>query len=275
MDMNNIQVGWQYSPEQKFQPKPKLARGERSVNGGLWCVALLPLAGIVLESFAVDKYSGAVLWLTVIFMIFFGCRADFKQFELQHADDLDDTAQKSLAKAVWIPPLYLFRRDKILHAGATRSAVLVILTAAAFISNGFVQGLTVNEKTVPERLENTPVSVMNFDTDDDEKTVGKMLEGWFDDGAYECDCTHSGDIYELVYSGRHGKISAEVTLNVEHDGFIFKDITAEGITIGGEELKDDELKDMQKEIFLGDEAEEEESESSEKDEDSEEESEEE
>ncbi|SEK73943.1 hypothetical protein [Ruminococcus albus] len=257
MDLNNMQFSWQYSPEQKFQLKPRLARGERSVGGGLWCVALLPLAGIVLESFAVDKYSGAVLWLTVIFMIFFGCRADLKHYDLNNADVLDDTARKSLAKAVWIPPLYLYRRDKMRRAGATKCAVLVILTAAAIFSNGFVQGLTVNEKNVPDRLENTPVSVMGFDTSDDDKTVGKMLESWFDDGAYECDCTHSGDIYELVYSGRHGKISAEVTVNVEHDGFIFKDITAEGITIDGKELKDDELKDMQKEIFLGDEAEEE------------------
>ncbi|WP_294480301.1 hypothetical protein [uncultured Ruminococcus sp.] len=264
MDMNNMQFGWQYSPEQKFVFKPKLARGERSTGGGLWFVALIPLFGIVMESFAVDKYSGAVLWLSVIFMIFFGCHADLK-----HADDLDDAARQSLKKAVWIPPLYLYRRDKLRGAGKTKSIVLLILIVAAIFSNGFIQGLTVNENSLMERLDNTPVSVMNFKTSDDEKTVGKMLEGWFDDGKYECECTHSGDIYELVYSGKRDGKPAEVTVNVEHDGFVFKDITAEGITIGGEELKDDELKDMQKEIFLGDEAKEEEgSEAAEEDDDS-------
>jgi hypothetical protein len=267
MDMNDMKFSWQYSPEHKFEFKPKLARGERSVGGGLWCVALMPLAGIILEGFAVDKYSGAVLWLTVIVLIFFGCHAD-----LRHADDLDEATRQSLAKAVWIPPLYLYRRDKLRHTGTTKSIVLVILIAAAIFSNGFVQGLTVNENSVSERLENTPVSVMGFDTSDDEKTVGHMMESWFDNSAYECNCTHSGDIYELIYSGKHEGKPAEVTVNVEHDGFIFKDITAEGITIDGEELKDDELKDMQKKIFLGDEAEEEEPENA--DEESEDESEE-
>jgi hypothetical protein len=72
MDMNDMKFSWQYSPEHKFEFKPRLARGERSVGGGLWFVALIPLVGIILESFAVDKYSGAVLWLTVIVLLFFG-----------------------------------------------------------------------------------------------------------------------------------------------------------------------------------------------------------
>lgn len=269
MDMNNMQFSWQYSPDRKFVLRPKLARGERSTGGGLWFVTLIPLIGMLLESFAADKYSGAVLWLTVIFLMFFGCFADLK-----HADDLDDTARQSLAGAVWIPPLYLYRRDKLRSAGTTKSIVLVILIAAAIFSNGFVQGLAVNEDSLTQRLENTPVSVLGFKTSDDEKTVGHMLESWFDDGKYKSDCTHSGDIYAMVYSGKHEGKSAEVEVDVEHDGYVFKKITAEGVTLDSTELKDDELKETKEKIFLGDEAEEENAEEEKKD-DSEEESEEE
>lgn len=268
MDMNDMKFSWQYSPEHKFEFKPRLARGERSVGGGLWFVALIPLVGIILESFAVDKYSGAVLWLTVIVLLFFGCWADLK-----HADDLDEMTRENLSKVVIIPPLYLYRRDKLRGVGTTKSIVLVILIAAAIFSNGFVQGLTVNEKSIQERLENTPVSVLGYNTSDDEKTIGHMMESWFDKSAYECECTHSGDIYELVYSGKHEGKSAEVTVNVEHDGFVFKKIKAEGVKLDGVELEDDELKDTKKKIFLGDEAEEEETETA--DEESAEESEEE
>lgn len=253
MDINDMQQVWQYSSEQKFVIKPRLARGERSVGGGLWFITLLPLIGMVMESFAVDKYSGAVLWLMVIGLMFFGCYAD-----LRHADDLDDMTRQGLKKAVLIPPLYLYRRDKARGVGTTKGIVMGILMVAAFFSNGFVKGLTVDADSIIDRLEMTPVSVLGYKEPDDDKTIGSQLEGWFDDSKYESDCTHTGDIYAVTYSGTHEGKTAEITVNVEHDGYIFKDITPEGITLDGKELEDDELKDMQKTIFVGDEADDEE-----------------
>jgi hypothetical protein len=257
MDTNDIQYSWQYSPEQKSVLRPKLARGERSVGGGLWFVTLLPLIGMFMENFAVDKYSGAVLWLMVIGFMFFGCHAD-----LRHAYDLDEQAKQQLSKAVMIPPVYLYRRDKLRGVGGTKGIVMAILIAAAFFSNGFVQGLTVNKDSISERLENTYVETLGFETEDDEKTVGAQIKAWFDNGVYKSECTHSGDIYAVTYIGTHDSKPAEVTVNVEHDGFVFKDITAEGIKFDGKELEDDELEDMQEEIFLGDEADEDDSEES-------------
>ena len=225
-------------------PVPK---GERSPEGGAWCVTLLPLAGLWLQDLAVDKYSGAVLWLLVIVLIWAGCFADFKQIK----ERLTFEQAEKLKKVRIIPPLYIFKRDKLRTGEGYRGIVLGILMAAAVFGNGFTQGLKVNGDSVIKMLERTHVTTLdNFTSaQNSSATISEQLKEWFDDG-YKTSCTHKGEIFSVVFSGKHDGSPAEVTIDVRHDGFIFRSVRAASVELGERTYKDDELKKVLEKIFL-------------------------
>ncbi len=229
--------------------KRPLAKGERSAEGGAWCIVVMPVVGLFLEMFAKDRYSGAVLWLTVLMLILFGCIADHRQIseQLQPAD------RERLKEFIPIPPAYLFIRDKLIKGEPYRGIALAMLMAAAVFANGFTQGLMLNEDNIPEKLEKSSVMNLNNFSGTSENIIGEQLDGWFDDD-YETFCTHKGDTFTIAYRGMHDGKSAEVTIEVVHDGYTYQSIKAADVTIDGNALEGDERNDTIKKIFIGEEA---------------------
>ena len=224
-----------------------VAKGERSAEGGMWCVTVMPVAGLFMELFASNWITGAVLWALVIFLIWFGCFADLRQI----SGELDEASAARLRPLRMIPPAYICVRDKMRTGEYYRGIVLGILMAAAIVGNGFTQGLMVNEKSIPEKLKKSSVvSLSNFKGSSD-NIIGEQLDSWFD-GGYDTECTKSGTLFSTVYSGKHGGKSASVTIEIVHDGYAYRSIKATDVTIDGKKQEDDELRDTLKEIFIGD-----------------------
>ncbi|MBQ8966125.1 hypothetical protein [Ruminococcus sp.] len=235
--------------------KKPLAKGERSAAGGTWCTVLLPVAGLFLEIFAVDKFSGAALWLTVIVFIWLGCFADFKQI----SPDLSEDKRAKLKKLRFIPPVYLYVRESMTAGIRTKGLALAMLMAAAAFANGFTQGLLLDETNIPPKLEGAAVGNMD-DFKGSDSTIGDKLEAWFDEGKYDISCTHTGDIFSVTFSGTREGAEAAVTIDIEHDGFAYKEISPEKIVLGGSELDDEDFDKTLKEIFADETEESEESE---------------
>ena len=227
-------------------PKQRLQKGERSEIGGVWFICVLPLLGLVLEMFAVDRYSGAALWLSVIGMTYFGCFADLKHIRQFLTEDEYQRLKRSMA----VPFIYIARRDKIRTGEGYKGFVMAALAAAALFANGFTQGLILTPDKIQERLENSTVDILENFSGTSDATVSEQLELWFDDGEYEGEASKSGDDNILVFSGKHKGKAYEVTITVEHDGFAYKSIRATSVKLDGEELDEDEFKETIKGIFI-------------------------
>ena len=206
----------------------------------------MPVMGLFLELFAVDKYAGSALWLTVTVLIWFGCFADFAQ---QEADLGEDDAKK-LRRLRVLPPAYLFVRGRIRGSDSYKGIALGMLMLAAIFANGFTQGLMLNEKNMPDKIAAS--SVMNLEnfTGSSDNIIGEQLDGWFDDG-YETQCEHSGERFTIVFSGSRNGQPAEVGIAVVHDGFTYQSIKADTVKLDGKTLDEDERNDVLKEIFIG------------------------
>lgn len=226
--------------------KKPLAKGERSAEGGMWGVTVIPVAGLFMELYANDRYSGAALWLTVLILIWFGCYADFRQI----SPSLSEEKAEKLRKLLPIPPAYIFTRDEMRKGEGYRGVVLGILMAAAIFGNGFTQGLMINKNTLPDKLKNASVTALSNFRGTSDNVIGKQLTAWFDDG-YDTECSKDGSKFTIEYSGKHAEKSASVTIEVVHDGFAYKSLKAADVTIDGKKLDGDERRDALKEIFIG------------------------
>ena len=228
--------------EKPIRPKP--AKGERSAEGGVWCMMILPLAGLFLEMYAIDKYAGIALWLIVIIMIYVCGIMDYRQIK----DSLSAEKAEQLKKLLPIPPAYLFMRCKSTTGESYKGIVMGILLAAAMFSNGFVHGLMINEEKIIEAVEYSTASVFDNFSGQSDDVIEDSLKEWLGED-YTSACTRKGDVYTITFSGKHDGKPAEITVEVVHDGFVYKTVKTKTVKTDGKELEGDELKDTLYEIF--------------------------
>lgn len=239
----------QFLTPENYMPPPKkrLEKGERSNSGGVWFVTALPVIGLFLEIFAVDKYAGAVLWISVIVMMYLGCIADFRS--IRH--EVYESQEDKLKMLLIFPPAYLFYRDKARTGEGYKGLVLGVLIIAAAFSNGFTDGLALDEENMIPKIENAWVSELDNVNISSDYYIGERLDIWFDNG-FISDCTRSGDVFTIVFTGTHEEKDADVVIEVVHDGFAYQSIKAKGVVIDGKELEGDERIDALTDIFIDD-----------------------
>ncbi|MBO5448434.1 MAG: hypothetical protein J5994_03800 [Ruminococcus sp.] len=221
-------------------------------SGSIWFVCFLPLLGLFLENFAVSKWAGAFLWVSVIILMPVCCAADLRRIKKL---ETDGRSIKKLEKSVLLAPLYVYRREKYCMRETYKAIMLVVFSMAAVIMNGFTQGLSVHEGSVPVLLRNTYVQNLDNFSGSSQNVIGEQLEEYLGEDA-EWDCKKSGDVYTAVCSGVHNGKETEISFSVEHDGFTYIGCKVESISIDGEKLKDNEYSDALTEIFIPEAAEE-------------------
>lgn len=243
----NGNIGFLTSDNYTPPPKKRLKKGERSDSGGVWFVTALPVIGLFLEIFAIDKYAGIVLWVSVVVMIYYGCIADLRSI----GHEFYESDEEKLRALLFFPPAYLYKRDKLRTGEGYKGIVLAVLTAAALFANGFSQGAALNEENIIPRIENSWVEDLDNFSGSSEDIVSERLESWFDE-EYRSECSRSGEVFSIVFSGTHGGKSAEITIKVVHDGFAYRSLKASGVTIDGVKQEGDDLKNALTEIFISD-----------------------
>lgn len=170
-------------------------------SGSIWFVCFLPLLGLFLENFAVSKWAGAFLWVSVIILMPVCCAADLRRIKKL---ETDGRSIKKLEKSVLLAPLYVYRREKYCMRETYKAIMLVVFSMAAVIMNGFTQGLSVHEGSVPVLLRNTYVQNLDNFSGSSQNVIGEQLEEYLGEDA-EWDCKKSGDVYTAVCSGVHRK----------------------------------------------------------------------
>lgn len=218
---------------------------ERSEGGGLWFVVLLPLIGLALQSFAVSKWAGLYLWAMMIAALFISTLLDYKCVVKNHPE----TDFSPIKKWIWLAPVYVFKREKLLGHETYKAFLLGGLMIAAISMNNFMTSTKITAEDMPEMIEDTPVSVLDNFSGNSPDYIGDRLSLWLGE-EYESECTKEGDTFTAVFSGIHEGKQASVEIEVVHDGFVYKSVKVSTITMDGKKLEDDDFKDTLKEIFI-------------------------
>lgn len=222
---------------------------ERSEGGGLWFVVLLPLIGLALQSFAVSKWAGIYLWAMMIAALIISSFLDYRCVTQNHIE-IDFTQIK---KWIWLAPVYVYKREKLLGHETYKAFLLGGLMLAAISMNNFMTSTRITADNIPEMIEDSPVSVLDNFSGNSSDYIGDRLSLWLGE-EYESECTKEGDTFTSVFSGVHEGKQASVEIEVVHDGFVYKTVKVSAITMDGEKLEDGDFKDTLKEIFIPDES---------------------
>lgn len=251
----NNNAGFNYVPRGRYggnmpyRPAPLVNdTGERSLKGGIWFVVLLPAIALYIQSIAVSKWAGYFLWATVIVAEIIACVMDRRAL----AEAMQGFDTSSLKKWVWLPPMYVYKREKFIGKEGLKALMLMIFTIAAIFGNGFVLGKQVNEDSITEIIESATVSSFTNLYTTSDNVVYDRLTSYL--GKYTSEVEKAGDEYTLTFTGEHDGKPAAVTVKVIHDGFVYVDCLAEGVTLDGKALEGDDLTAALKEIFIPEEA---------------------
>ncbi len=212
-------------------------------NGIIWYICILPLLALFLENYASSKWAGIFLWTAAVVMLIFSCCYDCKKLE---KSGLDTTAVRGW---VWLAPVYVFRREKMLGRETYKGIMLTVFCLAALSMNGFVQGMSVNEDSLPEIVANSYVQNLDNFSGVSSNIIGEQLEEYLGEDI-DWDCTKKGDIYTLTCTGKHDDKEVVVAFEVKHDGFAFLGCRVSEIRSAGESLEDEDFKNALLEIMI-------------------------
>lgn len=223
-----------------FAQQPVRPKAE---NGIIWYICFLPLLALFLENYAANKWAGIFLWAATAVMLIISCCYDCKRLEKGEIDT------SSIRGWVWFAPVYVYRREKMLGRETYKGIMLAVFLLAALFMNGFVKGLSVDEDSLPEMIENSYVQNLDNFSGVSSNIIGKQLEEYL---GKDCkwDCTKKGDIYTVVCTGKHGKKNISVSFEVEHDGFAFLGCEVSEISSDGEKLEGEDFKKVLAEIMI-------------------------
>ena len=215
-------------------------------SGLVWYAAVLPLLGLFLENFAMNKYHGFMIWGIVLFMRPLCCLLDRRV--LREAGT--DTGPAALAL---LPTVYLFKRCFALRHNNAIVIVCLISFSYGVIGNGFTLGLTLDEDRLLNAVRNQSVtSIEPLKKETADESISDALERTCDSISWEM--TRSGDVRTVTASAVQKTTGDKLvlTFSVTHDGFTYLDYSFESVTKNGEQLKGDDEKELLKAILLAD-----------------------
>lgn len=215
----------------------------KTENGIIWYICILPLLALFLENYATSKWAGIFLWAATVIMLIFSCRYDCKKLEKA---EIDTSAVRGW---VWLAPAYVFKREKMLGRETYKGIMLTVFCLAALVMNGFVQGLRINEDSLPDIVANSYVQNLDNFSGISSNIIGEQLEEYLGEDA-DWECTKKGDVYTAVCTGRHEGKKIQVVFEVEHDGFAFLGCRVSEIRSEGEKLEDEDFNNTLAEIMI-------------------------
>ena len=219
-------------------------------NGRIWYAAILPYLGLMLESFASNKWIGLALWLAIILLCVFSCARDEKQLRSLGISNL------WLYKSRFCPPVYIYRRSDALHQSKSSFVVFIISLIFAITSNGFSVSLQMNDEDFIDSIKQEYTSSIE---DLDKNGVNNQIEKRIDEFALEgtVEWSYSADdSYKYVtvsgicnYQSKSNQ-RFEIIFRLDCDGYTIKEKQIVKAALGGVELKDAEKNEFLQKIFI-------------------------
>lgn len=219
-------------------------------NGYIWYTCCLPALGLFLENYAISKWAGIFLWAGVIVMMIFCCFLDFKQVKKLVENSQGGYSLGRLKKWIIFPPMYIYVRQKYcMMSSGVMMTMIIVFSFSAIFSNGFFQGLSVTESSMPELLQNSYVQSLDNFSGYSNNMIGEQIQYYLGNSAV-WDCTKEKDVFTVMCSGRHENQRVEIYFLVEFDGFSYQAVEVADISIDGKTLEGEEFTEKMDEIFI-------------------------
>ena len=219
-------------------------------NGKVWYVAILPWLGLFLENYAVNKWIGLALWLSVIILSIVVCIKDEKDLRNSGISNL------FIYKARFFPPLYIYRRAKTLHQSVSPFIIFIITLVLAIINNGFTNSLKMNDETFIEGIKSTYTSyIKGLDENGINNQIEERLEEFAIEDTLKWSYSEDDKYKYITVSGLcnyENKASQrfEIVFRLNFDGYTTTKIEITNTSISGIELTNDEKNNFLYKIFI-------------------------
>ena len=213
-------------------------------RGLVWFICILPLFGLFLEKYADGKITGILIWTLIIILLPVSCAADCINLK-KKGEDIS-----SIKKWVWLSPMYIYKREKLTGHESYKALMTAIFILSAFLMNGFIQGLKVNEDYVALVVQNSYVQNLDNFSGDSPNIIGEQTKSYFKETKW--DCKKEGHTYTVTCSAEKDNKKYEIVFIVTHDGFCFQSFRLDQIKENGEKLPSDKAQKLSAEILFPD-----------------------
>lgn len=219
-------------------------------NGAAWYVCVLPALAGFLESYAINKWLGMMLWAFVLIACPVICYKDQKNLERMgiYMPPMKKTA-------VFFPIAYQFQRCKVLRQSNLKAVLFAAFTGFALIGNGFTVSLGMDDSAFIDRVKyNYVANLDDFSGDSTFNIIGKQLDAFSVKDSVKYVIETDGDWHYVTSKGTFddaGKNTPfEITFGLEYDGYAFKSFEIEAVSVGGKKIAGDERKKFLNKIFI-------------------------
>ena len=235
--------------------KPENSRND----GPMLFVALAPFFTVILEGLIGDIIAAAILWVFCYFLCVMLCRYDYKKYVKPI-----EFNNFNLAPTVFVPIVYLFKRQKVFPNSKAYWAVCLAILIVSIMQCGFVQLLSFDEKSCLNTITNSSCALIDEVSDDEnvlsKNTIGEAIRNYADTdnidwtskridyGTYKINV-----VFEAYYNGELRNFYIEFTLN--YNIYSFDGLSIDSISVDGSELSEADKKAVVMNIFTSNSAE--------------------
>ena len=227
--------------EQYYEPVslPKIR------DGLILYAAVLPVAALFIENYAINKYLGLLVWAIVLIMRPVSCYLDLRWI-IKKGYSFDISPKLCL-----LPTVYIFKRSMALRRNTVIAIISLICIGYGAMGNGFVAGLRVSDDSILEAVKNQSVShtsgLKDYNVYD---SFSAAFEKKVDDVSYSV--VSDGDKRIVTATGvkkADGKTKVTFVFTVVHDGYAYTSFELNEVRENDIQLKGKEKKALLDELF--------------------------
>ena len=223
-------------------------------NGAMWYVAILPALALYLESYAINKWLGIMIWAFVLISCPVICYRDMRTLEKM---GLNTEGLKTVS--IVCPLLYMYKRCRLLKQSSIIAVFFTIFTVYAIIQNGFAVSLRVDDQTFINQVKYN--YVVNLDEFSDitgnssANIIGEQIDAFINEGEAKYNVSADGDLRYITVSGScdYNGVSGtelEIVFIIDYDGYAFKSLKLDLVSVSGQILEGEKRQELLDEIFL-------------------------
>ncbi|MCC5911647.1 MAG: DUF4339 domain-containing protein [Clostridiaceae bacterium] len=203
-----------------FQDTPPPLMGDTVSNTVVWWLAFAPIIGLIIENIIAGTYNLNIgdLWYVTLIINIILCSLDEKKLNKAGHDT------KKMG-AVWLVPVYLFKRAKVLKQKSTYAVIWCLMFAIMlFAPSMILDNPSLNFGTGNSTAINM-VQEGRLDLYPD-VTLGDMIDGFFENPKWSSIIADDGNRYinvegKILFDGRTKNVAIQYQLDTSSGRFEF------------------------------------------------------
>ncbi len=217
---------------------------EKLNNGAVWYLCFAPAFGLFMERYATSRVVGAAVWIMCVASMIAAEIIDMRILEKSGYDT------KRLRPWVLLFPGYIFIRERMVSGEIAKVFICGVFCVIAIAMNGFVRGLSVDGDYLTVSVQNSGISSLDNFSGSSPKVIGDCIASYLGEKAEWSSEQTGDDVWTIKAAGEHDGEKVIVEFEVEHDGYTYKGFRLSGLSVGGEELHDEDFEELAKKIFI-------------------------